>query len=194
MANLRLAAICRNSSNHGPGTRYTVWVQGCDKKCKGCISPEWQTTTGGMDMDTEELALDILTRPAVTGVTISGGEPLLQAPALVALLSMLRRARPSIDVILFTGYTMGQLALGGTPDQHLAISLVDLVIDGPYVAHLNDNKGLRGSSNQTLTYITDRLRSYHEQLTTSERKVTIYQDGKLGYFLSGVPPKGMEDL
>ena len=163
----RVAAIHRESTVHGPGARYVIWLQGCDKRCPGCIAPEWQPMAGGMPVDVGKLAGDILARPHLSGVTISGGEPLLQSGPLVALLTILRMQRQDLSVILFTGYTMGQLVLGGTDDQRRVLSMCDLVIDGPYIESLNDDKGLRGSSNQVLHFITDALRPYKTELETS---------------------------
>ena len=37
------------------------------------------------------------------------------------------------------------------------LELVDVLIDGPYIERLNDNRGVRGSSNQRILRLTDKL-------------------------------------
>lgn len=39
---LNLAAIRFDTISEGPGHRIALWVQGCDRKCKGCCNPEMQ--------------------------------------------------------------------------------------------------------------------------------------------------------
>jgi anaerobic ribonucleoside-triphosphate reductase activating protein len=189
MSTLRLAAACRNSTTSGPGQRYVIWLQGCDKRCPGCISPEWQRKEGGMVADVRKLAADILS--SGRDLTISGGEPLLQSTPLAQMLAILRVSRQNITVILYTGYTVGQIILGGTDDQRRVLSMVDLVIDGPYIEALNDDCGIRGSSNQGFHYITDALKPYRAEMENAPRQVTIFEE-RGGYFLAGVPPKQLE--
>jgi anaerobic ribonucleoside-triphosphate reductase activating protein len=47
-----------------------------------------------------------------------------------------------------------------------------VLIDGPYVAALNDQRGLRGSINQRVHYLTNRLRG--NDFTSSPRRIEIH--------------------
>lgn len=62
----------------GPGKRFAIWMQGCAKRCKGCINPEGQDLQGGYETDVKKLTDKILENDDITGITISGGEPFLQ--------------------------------------------------------------------------------------------------------------------
>lgn len=66
----------------GPGLRYVVFLQGCPLRCKFCHNPDsWQVETGKKFTE-EELLEDILLYEnfiKTGGVTLSGGESLLQA-------------------------------------------------------------------------------------------------------------------
>lgn len=66
----------------GPGIRYVIFLQGCPLKCKYCHNPDtWQTNIG-KQYTVDELTSDIIKyRNFIKsgGVTITGGEPLLQA-------------------------------------------------------------------------------------------------------------------
>ncbi len=71
----------------GPGLRYVVFLQGCPLRCAYCHNPETWELTGGTPYTAEDLCKTILRyRPYFGengGVTVSGGEPLLQ-PEFVA--------------------------------------------------------------------------------------------------------------
>ena len=65
----------------GPGVRYVLFLQGCSMRCLYCHNPDtWQTNTGTV-MDSDQVMEDILSYKSFIktgGVTLSGGEPLLQ--------------------------------------------------------------------------------------------------------------------
>jgi len=76
----------------GPGIRYVIFAQGCPLKCQYCHNPDtWNMNReGSMVMSVPELMADIVTyKPFMEfsggGVTLSGGEPLLQANFAAAL-------------------------------------------------------------------------------------------------------------
>ncbi len=66
----------------GPGLRYVVFLQGCPLRCKFCHNPDtWQCNRGTV-YTVDELVNDILKYKRFIqhgGVTLTGGEPLLQA-------------------------------------------------------------------------------------------------------------------
>lgn len=67
----------------GPGVRFVVFVQGCNLRCKCCHNPDTWAVSGGIEYTAEELLKKALNYReyfgAEGGVTVSGGEPLLQA-------------------------------------------------------------------------------------------------------------------
>lgn len=68
----------------GPGLRYLLFTQGCPLRCKYCHNPDTWKLSEGTEADTEELIKDIVKyktfmKASKGGVTISGGEPFLQA-------------------------------------------------------------------------------------------------------------------
>jgi len=65
----------------GPGIRYVLFMQGCPLRCLYCHNPDARSMDAGRVMTAGEVLADILTyRPFIArgGVTLSGGEPLLQ--------------------------------------------------------------------------------------------------------------------
>ncbi|MCD8147676.1 MAG: radical SAM protein [Clostridiales bacterium] len=151
---LRLYDVQDGVSKLGPGIRYVIWTQGCCRNCPGCMTPQSQPMDGGYSADVRDLA-DKIIRSKREGITISGGEPFLQAEALAQMISLVR-ARRDIGVILYTGYTYAELQR--MEDRHVQrlLGQCDLLIDGAYIEALNDGKNLRGSSNQQAIPLTDR--------------------------------------
>jgi pyruvate formate lyase activating enzyme len=65
----------------GPGIRYVLFMQGCPLRCLYCHNLDSRSLEAGRTMTAGEILADILTyRPYIRrgGVTLSGGEPLLQ--------------------------------------------------------------------------------------------------------------------
>lgn len=172
---LNILQLCRKGSRAlGPGLRYVIWVQGCPFHCPHCETPEGRSFEPNTVIGVEELAEDIISRPEIEGITISGGEPVAQAEALTELLRKVRQSRPELTVISYTGYQYEQLE---SESAKAYMAELDLLIDGPYVHELNDNKGIRGSSNQRLIYLSVRLQGYEDILANGKRKLEIIFKG-----------------
>ena len=65
----------------GPGVRYVVFFQGCRLRCRYCHNPDTWECDGGSVVSAEEVVRRIVSCRSFLsgGVTLSGGEPLLQA-------------------------------------------------------------------------------------------------------------------
>lgn len=79
----------------GPGLRYVVFMQGCPLRCCYCHNPDTWKPASGTEISVKELTEKILRcRPYFKnggGVTVSGGEPLLQANFVAELFETLHR-------------------------------------------------------------------------------------------------------
>lgn len=77
----------------GPGVRCVVFMQGCPLRCIYCHNPDTWSVQGGTSTDSETLAQRVLRfRPYWKnggGVTVSGGEPLMQADFVAELFARL---------------------------------------------------------------------------------------------------------
>lgn len=182
---INVAAVCTATRALGPGLRAVVWVQGCAFHCPGCIAPDWIAIRPARLVPPELLAAELLANPEITGLTFSGGEPMLQAAAL-ARLARLAKAQRNLDIICFTGFVREPLeANPPVPGVWDLLEQVDVLIDGPYIQRMNDNTGLRGSRNQRVHYLTNRLTHY--DLTRAPRQAEVQiSDGHA--LLVGVPP------
>ena len=72
----------------GPGIRYVVFMQGCPLRCLYCHNPDTWKMTGGTEVTADELLAEYEHNKAFYskgGITVSGGEPLLQIDFLTEL-------------------------------------------------------------------------------------------------------------
>lgn len=154
---LNVAAMTVGTTVLGPGKRSVLWVQGCPFHCPGCIAPDWIPFRPANSINPVEAAAHLLSDPEVTGITLSGGEPMMQALPLARLIEAAKRIRP-VNIVTYTGFRYEDL-LKRPPviGVHRLLELVDVLIDGPFIKKLNDNKGVRGSSNQRILRLTNKL-------------------------------------
>jgi len=91
---LNVHSIESFGTHDGPGVRMVIFLQGCKLKCLYCHNPDTIQTSGGKEYQIEELvkmAINLKTYfGSKGGVTVSGGEPLLQSKALVPFFKRLK--------------------------------------------------------------------------------------------------------
>ncbi|NJL83747.1 MAG: radical SAM protein [Chloroflexaceae bacterium] len=189
MVAINVAEICPQTRVLGPGRRFVIWVQGCCFHCPGCIAPDWIPRQPATLIEAEDLADWILSVPDLDGVTVSGGEPMLQAAALSELLTHLRQKR-DFSLICYSGFTLEQLQAQGDRNSDRLLSLLDVLIDGLYVEGLNDGRGWRGSSNQRIHFLTPRHAQDAAAFSHRPRQVEVHlrRDSAL---LVGIPPRAV---
>jgi len=70
----------------GPGIRYVIFMQGCPMRCGYCHNPDSWDMNAGNYMSIDDLVTDISKYLRyIDGITVSGGEPLLQIDFLIKL-------------------------------------------------------------------------------------------------------------
>lgn len=153
---MKIANIISDSIVDGPGLRFTVFTQGCPHRCPGCHNPDTHDPAGGREAAVAELAEPMLANPLTGGLTLSGGEPFLQA-AECAQLALLARKK-GLDVWAYTGYTYEYLLEEGNPDRLALLRAVDVLVDGPFLlAEKSYAARFRGSANQRLIDVSKSL-------------------------------------
>ncbi|WP_257283500.1 pyruvate formate-lyase-activating protein [Endozoicomonas sp. SESOKO1] len=129
----------------GPGIRFVVFMQGCHMRCRYCHNRDtWDLRDGGELLSHEEVLEKILkVKSFLTGgVTVTGGEPLLQAEFVADLFKALKAH--DIHTCLDTNGFAKHI----TPDIERLLSYTDLV--------LLDIKHMDEAMHQKLTYVTGR--------------------------------------
>lgn len=158
---LRLAGIVKESVVDGPGIRMVIFAQGCPHRCPGCHNPESHDPAGGYESSTDELIEALPDGKVVGGITLSGGEPFLQASALKIVASAAKSR--GLSVVTYTGYRFEALLEMGKHDPWVLelLQLTDILVDGLYVQESRDiGLAFRGSANQRLVDVRESLRRH----------------------------------
>jgi pyruvate formate lyase activating enzyme len=81
----------------GPGVRFVVFTQGCPLRCGCCHNPDTWAFDGGKEFTAEEVFLKVLRYREYFGtdggITVSGGEPLMQADFVGELFSLCKKEK-----------------------------------------------------------------------------------------------------
>ncbi|MCL2860821.1 MAG: pyruvate formate-lyase-activating protein [Firmicutes bacterium] len=92
---LRIHSFETLGAHDGPGLRTVVFFQGCPIKCFYCHNPDMIATKGGIDYSVQEIVAFCkkykLYHGEKGGVTLSGGEPLMQAEGALDLIRGLKK-------------------------------------------------------------------------------------------------------
>jgi anaerobic ribonucleoside-triphosphate reductase activating protein len=142
---------------NGLGCRTVLFVSGCRNHCRDCFQPQtWDFSYGELfDEQVQKEILDSLAPGYVQGLTLLGGEPFEpeNQKALVPFVEKVRTQYPGKNIWAFTGYIYDKdLKPGGrkyTEDTDRLLSMIDVLVDGPFVAEEKDIRlKFRGSRNQ----------------------------------------------
>ncbi len=150
--------ITKDDMLNGDGLRVVLWTAGCTHKCKNCQNPITWDIKGGLPFDeaAKEEIFTELAKDYVSGLTLSGGDPLHPAncQAVTDLSAQVKELFPSKTIWLYTGFDWDEIST--LP----ILSYVDVVVDGNYIDELSDTKlHWRGSSNQ---HVIDVKKSLEE--------------------------------
>lgn len=140
---IRIAGVAPESIVDGEGIRYAIFMQGCLRNCVGCHNPATHSLDGGKIVDTEELITAIKRNPLLAGITLTGGEPLLQIPQALELAKATKNL--GLNVWCYTGFKFEEIP----PAANELLKFVDVLVDGPFILAQRDLElDFRGSTNQ----------------------------------------------
>jgi anaerobic ribonucleoside-triphosphate reductase activating protein len=144
---------------NGAGTRCTLFVTGCEHRCRGCYNKTtWNPDKGHLfTKELEDAIINMLNDVELPrrGLTLSGGDPLFEAN-LESVLHLVNRVKTETtkDIWLWTGFTLKDALLH--PVRAEILKRVDTIIDGKFVKELADpSLKWRGSSNQCIYDVED---------------------------------------
>jgi anaerobic ribonucleoside-triphosphate reductase activating protein len=175
----------------GHGQRIGLWLQGCSIGCPGCCSVDTWAADEGQSICVESLVAwcrKATGGAPLDGITVSGGEPFEQAPALAELLARLREwtdtlGRP-VDYLCYSGMPWRQVR------EHTdVLGRLDAVIPEPFV-HTLPAQRLRGSANQQVIALTELGRArYAEAPEGDSRRMQVQvEPGRI--WMIGIPASG----
>ena len=171
---------------NGEGLRVVLWLSGCSHKCQRCQNPQTWDADSGIPFDEaakEELFRE-LDKEYISGLTLSGGDPLFKSNLddVLDLVNEIRLSLPQKSIWLYTGYKVVGIRDGFwgvepnvitdkvlDPDKLVKgindskkrsdiISKCDVLIDGRYIDSQRDiTLPWRGSTNQRVINIPKSL-------------------------------------
>ncbi|TVR62696.1 MAG: radical SAM protein [Candidatus Competibacteraceae bacterium] len=172
----------------GPGRRAGLWVQGCRIGCPGCLVPDSHDPNAGDEVAVDGLIDRLVALPAIEGLTVSGGEPFDQAPALRALLEGLRERRSDLSLMLYSGYRRERLE--DQADGRAILAQADILVDGPFVVAEQSPDPWRGSTNQRIHFLSDRYGARdHAAAPLDGLEFLVRRNG--AFFMAGIPAPGV---
>lgn len=150
---LHLAGVLYESIADAEGVAATIFFSGCDHHCKGCHSPQtWDYTYGTEATDgiINMIRSEIIKRPFVKTIVLSGGDPFCSATEVLDFLDKLNL--PNYTIWAYTGYRMLDLFMS-VDDKCKLLDKCDYLVDGPFEIDKRDiTLKFRGSSNQHIYY------------------------------------------
>ena len=146
---MKISGISHPDVNNGLGFRVTIWVSGCIHHCKGCHNPETWDFNHGRDFtdEDEKKVFELLDKPYIKGVTLSGGDPLCSYADVLKLAKKIKEKYPEKDIWVFTGFSFEYVL------EHFSeiLDYVDYIVDGKFVIDERDvSLAFRGSKNQRI--------------------------------------------
>ena len=138
----------------GPGIRFVLFLKGCPLRCLYCHNPDTWTMKNAMELDENEIISRVLKYKNYYkngGLTISGGEPLVQIDFLIELCKLAKKnnIHTCIDTSGCT-FNIDDTSKFDELIKHVDLFLVD-------IKHIDEDKCIKltGRSNiNTLNFLT----------------------------------------
>jgi anaerobic ribonucleoside-triphosphate reductase activating protein len=199
---MMIHSFVTGSRVNGPGLRAVVYFQGCTLGCRDCWNPETHAFAGKERSIAEvaDLVVSAHQECALEGVTFSGGEPMQQAEALLALIESLRDRLPGLSFGMYSGYSEPELSgghywcrseLARGEKQRVWRSIrahLDFAVFGRFAAGQPSALSLRTSANQKFVLFSER---YGEpEFGPQQVEIHIDMQGTVqvtGFPIAGIP-------
>lgn len=151
---IRVIDIVEDTMVDGPGLRTSVYCAGCNHQCAECHNKQSWDFCAGLEMTVDDI-MKRINANHFDDVTFSGGDPMYQPQGFTALAKRIKQTTCK-SIWCYTGFRYEQLIQH--PAQKELLELVDVLVDGPYIAGLRDVQLLfRGSKNQRIIDVKQSL-------------------------------------
>lgn len=173
---------------NGTGLRCTIWLTSCSHRCQGCFNKEsWNPNSGILfDESAKQEIFDELSKDYISGLTLTGGDPLHEnnLDEVLLLVQEIRSSYPDKTIWLYTGYTWDQIMDYSFYDsmskfqnntfeyadmatkRRVIAKECDVLVDGEYIDEQKDlTLKWKGSKNQRVIDV---------QKSIAQNKITLY--------------------
>lgn len=171
---------------NGNGLRVVLFCTACNHCCKNCHNPEtWDASNGILfDDEAKEKLFEELNHDYISGLTLSGGDPLNKQNLddILKLCKEVKEKFPDKTIWIYSGYTWENIFKNTYNSKHLVQNLeernelyrqmivakCDVFVDGKFIEELSDvNYHWAGSSNQRVIDVKKSLQ---------QNRVVLYCD------------------
>lgn len=147
-----ISGIQYNSTVDGEGVRTVLFFSGCRHKCPGCQNPQTHDFFSGNIFDSslqDDVIEAIATSSVIRGITLSGGDPMYSAGAILPFVKRFRAELPRKDVWVYSGFLFEEIVKD--PSMERLLCLCDVLVDGPFImAEMDEDALFCGSRNQRI--------------------------------------------
>lgn len=169
---------------NGDGLRVVLWLSGCSHNCYKCQNPQTHNPNSGIlfDEKAEEELFRELSKNYISGLTLTGGDP-LHENNLDGVLNLVNRFRllcPNKTIWIYSGYTWDSIFSPVVTDnlnqerdeiiskRQAIVSACNILVDGRYIdSQRNISAKWKGSDNQRVINI---------QKSLQQNKIVLYCD------------------
>ena len=149
----------KDSIVDGEGLRAVIWTQGCPHHCFGCHNEHTHSFKGGFIKSIDEVKNEINELKGHNGITLSGGEPLMQITAITEIAKHAKLLK--LNVWCYTGFTFEQIMEMSIKDERYIefLNNIDVLIDGKFTLEQKSlNLKYRGSKNQRIINVKKTMK------------------------------------
>ena len=160
--------------NNGDGLRVVLWLSGCSHHCYNCQNPQtWDANSGiPFDESAKKELFRELDKDYISGLTLSGGDPLHEANLddVLELVNEFRLSLPNKSIWIYSGYTWENIMKYEYGAKYInnfntdalrqcIVSKCDVLVDGRYIdSQRHPSKKWAGSDNQRVISIAESLK------------------------------------
>lgn len=168
MASIRLASdLQQDSIVDGPGIRMVLWTQGCLHQCPGCHNPHTHDLNGGKLYDVDTIISEMRESRLQSGLTLSGGEPFLQAEALLPIVKAAKQMH--LNIWAYSGFTYEES--WNDPVKKKLLMELDVLVDGKFIQDQKDHRLVfKGSKNQRIINVKRSIEEGYVILSSYDDK------------------------
>ena len=155
---MRYNKIRKMDISDGPGVRVSIFLQGCEFRCKNCFNPETWNFDEGKEFTDETIdrVLELADKEYIAGLSILGGEPMhpRNIDATTKIAKAFRKKYPDKNIWVWSGFLFE-----GLKDKEV-MDYIDVLVDGQYKDELHDFRlKYCGSSNQRVIDVKKSLKN-----------------------------------
>ena len=150
---MNIGGLIYESLADGSGVRTVVFISGCEHMCEGCHNQQLLDFNYGIPFTKtlQHHVIDYMKRnPLISGLTISGGDPMYSCAELIGFLKDVKEQLPDFSIWLYTGFVFEDIK------DNPIIKYIDVLVDGVYQKDRLCGRFV-GSDNQRVINIRETL-------------------------------------